>query len=224
MASGGLPALAKLSVRLGGRLGAVDEVRSCVAPALEAVAGTLTHLHLGEVPDCGEWLSHEVDVAYELGVAVGKLRGLRDLAYEFSRSGRFYSALARGLAATGGDCPLPQLWRLRWSVWLTADAYRSASLLLPSVRVLRLDLHSKSTRRQVDTFDPFHPHIRQSEDRRAALLMACALRQAGYKHALTVFGDVEGVWVTTCAITPCIRGAYNYNHHFGLLGASSINF
>jgi hypothetical protein len=46
MASGGLPALAKLSVRLEGRWGGVEEVRTRVAPALEAVAGTLTHLHL----------------------------------------------------------------------------------------------------------------------------------------------------------------------------------
>jgi hypothetical protein len=46
MASGGLPALAKLSVRLEGRWVGVEEVRSRVVPALEAAAGTLTHLHL----------------------------------------------------------------------------------------------------------------------------------------------------------------------------------
>jgi hypothetical protein len=45
MASGGLPALAKLSVRLAGRWGA-DEVEIAMALAFEAVAGTLTHLYL----------------------------------------------------------------------------------------------------------------------------------------------------------------------------------
>jgi hypothetical protein len=50
MASGGLPALAKLSVWLFGLLGGDEEVRSRVAPALEAVAGTLTHLCLDKSP------------------------------------------------------------------------------------------------------------------------------------------------------------------------------
>jgi hypothetical protein len=74
MASGGLPALAKLKVWLEGLGGGVNEVRSRVAPGLEAVAGSLTHLHLGG------WGLDEVEMGYELGVAVGKLRRLKDLA------------------------------------------------------------------------------------------------------------------------------------------------
>jgi hypothetical protein len=46
MASGGLPALTKLGVRLEGRWGGVEEIKTLVAPAFEAVAGTLTHLSL----------------------------------------------------------------------------------------------------------------------------------------------------------------------------------
>jgi hypothetical protein len=46
MASGGLPALAKLGLRLSCRWVGVEEVRTRVATALEAVAGTLTRLHL----------------------------------------------------------------------------------------------------------------------------------------------------------------------------------
>jgi hypothetical protein len=48
MASGGVPALAKLSVRLGEQHTGPEEVKTRVAPALEAVAGTLTHLYLGK--------------------------------------------------------------------------------------------------------------------------------------------------------------------------------
>jgi hypothetical protein len=48
MASGGLPALAKLSVRFDGRL-VGEEVTSRMAAALEAVSGTLMHLELNEI-------------------------------------------------------------------------------------------------------------------------------------------------------------------------------
>jgi hypothetical protein len=46
MASGGLPALAKLSVHLKSPWRGTEEIKTRVAPALEAVAGTLTHLQL----------------------------------------------------------------------------------------------------------------------------------------------------------------------------------
>jgi hypothetical protein len=79
VASGGLPALTKLRAVFQGRWGGAEGVRTRVAPALEAVAGTLTHLHLG---GSYEWkYPHgEVEVGYEFGVAVGKLRRLEDLA------------------------------------------------------------------------------------------------------------------------------------------------
>jgi hypothetical protein len=55
MASGGLPALAKLSARLEGLWGGAEEARIRVAPALEAVAGTLTHLHLFKSNRARRW-------------------------------------------------------------------------------------------------------------------------------------------------------------------------
>jgi hypothetical protein len=87
MASGGLPALAKLTVRLPGRRGpaGLEEIRTRVAPALEAVAGTLTLLNVWYER---AWPSHEVDAGYELGVAVGKLRRLKDLTLVLSDDGR----------------------------------------------------------------------------------------------------------------------------------------
>jgi hypothetical protein len=128
MASGGLPALAKLSWTLEGRWRAVEEVRSCVAPALEAVAGTLTHLFL-EAWELA-WTSDEEDVWYEVGVAVGKLRRLRGLALKLSQDGRVYHALAQGLAASGGELPLSLLWRVEVCSAIGANADLVASLLL----------------------------------------------------------------------------------------------
>jgi hypothetical protein len=164
MASGGLPALAKLRVTLLGCWGGVEEARGRVAPALEAVAGTLTRLHLdtshGSIHD--GWLGDEVEVGYELWVAVGKLRWLTDLTLKLSQDGRVYHAVAQGLAASGGDRPLPLLWRLEMvQVWTNADLLASLLLLLPSVRVF------------ITCFS-------------GILLTACALRQAGYKHIWTV--------------------------------------
>jgi hypothetical protein len=160
MASGGLPEMSELSVRLGGRLGGAEEVRSWIAPALEAVADTLVHLHLYKDAQ-DEWLSDELDVGYELGVAVGKLQRLKSLCPQLSRDGRFYHAFAQGLAASGGDRPLPLLWRLGLESQVERHADLLASLLLPSVRILS---------------------SWQSTDK-AAILVACALRQAGNKHS-----------------------------------------
>jgi hypothetical protein len=158
MASGGLPALAKLRVGMAPRRerAGVEEVKTRVAPALEAVAGTLTQLDLWS-PAGG---SDEVDVGYEVGVAVGRLRRLKDLALMLGEDSRPYHAFAQGLAASGGDHPLPLLWRVDVSTRVSFDADLLASLLLPSVRV----------------FSSCHT------DARSALLVACALRRAGYKH------------------------------------------
>jgi hypothetical protein len=165
MASGGLPALAHFKLQLEGLWGS-GEMMSRVAPALEAVAGTLTHLHLKHFVYGGSMyagrLSDEVKVGYELGVAVGKLRRLKDLALALSEDGRPYHAFAQGLAASGGDRPLPLLWRVRVvsEVKANADLLASLLLLLSSVHVFIMALSSE----------------------RSALLTACGLGQAGYKH------------------------------------------
>jgi hypothetical protein len=164
LASGGLPALAKLSVRLEGRWVGLEEVRSRVVPAFEAVAGTLTHLHLSCELLCGS-RSDEVEVGYEVGVAVGKLRRLKDLALDLSRDGRDYHAFGQGLAASGGDRPLPLLWRVMLPLEVKTYADQVGSLLLPSVRVFYSDHHGSVY---------------------GALVTACALRQAGYKHTWTL--------------------------------------
>jgi hypothetical protein len=168
MASGGLPALAKLSVMLMGQYGDVEEVKSRMAPALEAVAGTLTRLHLQKgsyvIADeelCGD----EEGVGYELGVAVGKLGRLKDLALGLFRDGWAYYAVALGLAASGGYPPLPLLWRVWVVPRVTTNVDLLASLLLPGVRV----------------FGSAHNGARE------AILTACALRQTGHKHSVAVW-------------------------------------
>jgi hypothetical protein len=167
MASGGLPALAKLSVRLEGLWGRVEEIRNRVAPAFEAVAGTLTHLCLAK------HRGHpglEVDV--ELGVAVGWLRRLKDLALDLSDDGRVYHAVAQGLAAHETN-PLPTLQSVTLMPFVTKNADQLASLVLPSVRVFN-----------------------SSQNEQTALLTACALRQKGYKHAWYIrrrLGSLEAV-------------------------------
>jgi hypothetical protein len=152
-----------------GREGGMNEARSRVAPGLEAVAGTLTHLML-------QWQCNDVSVAHELGVAVGKLRRLEDLALDLSDDGRVYHALARGVAASGGDRPLPLVRRVLLSTyfsysWANADLLASLLLLLPSVEVFVTDY---------------------TRDRTALLLLtACALRRAGYKHTWDLRGPRE---------------------------------
>jgi hypothetical protein len=185
MASGGVPALAKLSVRLEGRWGEVEKVRSRVVPAMEAVADTLTHLHLTK----GEWAEGIYvgrEVGYELGVAVGKLRRLQDLALGLSQDGRVYHGMAQGLAASGGEGVLPLLWRISLTSEVKTNADQVASLLLPSVRVFRSYY--------------FRIH--------AALLTACALRQAGYKHTwatcwVVADGRDSSGTAVLLAIAPC---------------------
>jgi hypothetical protein len=193
MASGGLSALAKFSVRLEGRWGGTEEVRSRVAPAFEAVAGILKHLQF-EKAKCGGWSSDEVDVGYELGVAVGKLRRLKDLALDLFHDGRAYPAFAQGLAASGGERPLPLLWRVGGFSGLDERAYLLVSLLLSSVRVFHLTCRTK--------------------DSRATLLVACAVRQAGYKHTL-VLGHTTGVTegIVRAIFPPCILDSKRFHQY-----------
>jgi hypothetical protein len=167
MASGGLPALTKLKVTFEGRLPGLEKTRTRVAPALEAVAGTLTHLHL----TYGGAGRSDERAAYELGVAVGKLRRLKKLTLDLFEDGRAYHAVAQGLAAGGSGCPLPLLWRVAVISFIQYDDAEDllTSLLLPSVRVFS-----------------FHGFNFQSK-----LRMACALRQVGYSHNwVSVFQDL----------------------------------
>jgi hypothetical protein len=187
MASGGLPALAKLRVEIRGHPEVTEEVKTRVAPAFEAVAGTLTHLCL---------TLHQADaisvgMGYELGVAVGKLRRLKDLALALDDDGRAYHAFAQGLAASGGESPLPLLWRVGVVVEVDDHAGLLPGLLLPSVRVFG-SAHGTS---------------------HAALLTACALRQAGYKH-IWAMHCLEGAQDGCRAIAQCKLGQRNVDELF----------
>jgi hypothetical protein len=164
LASGGLPALFRLTVSLAGRWsGRKEAVRSRVAPAFEAVAGTLMRLNIIK----NSLLEAEEDeeaVGYELGVAVGKLQRLTGLKLWLAYDGRVSRAFAQGLAASGGDRPLPFLRRVIVASAIMSNADLLASLLLPSVRWF------------------FSPHSMVTKEDYEPLLLACALRQAGYKH------------------------------------------
>jgi hypothetical protein len=73
-ASGGLPALAKLRLTLDeNQWGTIKEMRTRLAPAFEAVAGTLTHLCLDMSPKS----ITDTTVAYEFGVADGQAAAAR---------------------------------------------------------------------------------------------------------------------------------------------------
>jgi hypothetical protein len=185
VASGGLPALTKLDVTLAGEWRGGEAVRTRVAPALEAVAGTLKCLDLHKT-DNGTGPSDEEGVGYEWGVAVGKLRRLQDLALGVPRGRQVYHAAAQGLAASGGDRPLPLLWRLEIPSPTVAHAELLASLLLPSVRVFTSS------------------HFTFTDTDEVALLVACALRQAGYKHTWTPSLQCPGkVLDATRALVQC---------------------
>jgi hypothetical protein len=190
MASGGLPALIKLKVTLEGAC-REREVRTWVAPAFEAVAGTLTHLRLEKWSDEGYWPSDEVDVAYELGVAVGKLRRLQNLTLDMSEDGRAYHAFSQGLTASGGDCPVPYLWRVGVTREIEAHAHMLASLLRPSVRV-------------------FGSSYLGSQE---PLLTACALRQAGYRHVWAVH-SLDKVMDAVRGIVQCMIGEDSVGNGF----------
>jgi hypothetical protein len=134
MASGGLPALAKLKVRFEGRCGGVEDVTARVVPAFEAVAGTLTHLCLEKYQNCA-WVSDDVDIGYAFGMALCKLRRLEELALGLSEGGRAYHTVAQGLAVSGEEHPLPLLGRVSLLQEIKTDADLVTSLLLPGVRV-----------------------------------------------------------------------------------------
>jgi hypothetical protein len=174
MASGGLPALATLKVMLEeDQWGGAEEVRTRVAPAFEAVAGTLRHFYLDHTGlDLDDYPPSGEGMGYEWGVAVGKLRRLNDLALGLWHDGRIHHAFAQGLAAGRGDRPLPLLWRMGAAAGVFRNPDLVASLLLPSVRVFASGQHTQQT----------------------VLLTACALRQAGYEHIWAQLSFVPKIW------------------------------
>jgi hypothetical protein len=168
-------------VRLASQWVGPEEVRKRVAPALEAVAGTLTHLCVVNLYGCTVF-NRQREMGYELGVAVGKLRRLKDLALDLCYGGWVYHPFGQGLAASGGDRPLPLLWRVRVAgVHYNGD--RLASLALPSVRVFESGL----------------------SDVEGAVLTACALRQAGYTHTWAMRCGYNGVTNCPDKICACLR-------------------
>jgi hypothetical protein len=181
MALEGLPALAKLCVCLEGRDGGEEGIRTRVAPAFEAVAGTLTHLSIAVTRN----VFNGEGMAYEVGVAVGKLRRLKDLALDLHlhEDGRTYHAFAQGVADSGGETPLPLLLRVAVEPEVTRNVGLLTSLLLPSVRVF----------------------ASEGGVRRELLVLACALRQAGYKHTWAVYCRNEGEDIVE-AIAQCRLG------------------
>jgi hypothetical protein len=144
VASGGLPALAKLSLNLEGCWVSLEDVRTRVTPAFEAVAGTLTHLHLQGLSDPdGNVRGDEADVGYELGVAMGKLRRLKDLGLDLFRDGRAYHAMAQGLASSPPPCsgkwkcshvsvPIPTSWGACFSRAYGSSARSTSTPAWPS--------------------------------------------------------------------------------------------
>jgi hypothetical protein len=107
-------------------------------------------------------------VGYELGVAVGQLRRLKDLALRLFDDGRGYHAVAQGLAARVEECPLPLLWRVSALSEVHSNADLLASLLLPSVRVFSCAFSVGGATVPVLTST------------------VCALHQAGYKYTWEV--------------------------------------
>jgi hypothetical protein len=112
MASGGLPALANLWVTLEGREGGMEEVRSRVAPGLEAVAGTLTHLRLG-------WRCNEVKRGARVGGGGGQAAAAQ----------RTSPLTCRMMA--GSTTPLPGAWRAAGGAALSPCCSVSYSLRTP---------------------------------------------------------------------------------------------
>jgi hypothetical protein len=167
MANGRLPALTSLAVNafyalsLTGLEGErASEGGGRLANAFEGVAGTLRRLSLFSAD--GLKYDNKPAGCYELGVAIGKLRHLRDLYLELLREGPECHAVGRGMAASGG---CPELFRVQVdgfcaTHWLTYEP----SLIVPSVR--DLSVYGISD-------------IGIDED--DLLLLCCGLVQMGYK-------------------------------------------
>jgi hypothetical protein len=170
MASGRMPALTDLSLYGRGLSWGSPwptEWESRLAPALEAVAGTLTRLTIEnellhtrssdtENVDCVKTACHEV------GVAIGKLRRLRYLSLSLYQDGRSYHAMARSVAASGG-CPELFELRLEGVIENIESLTYEPSLIVPSVRRLRL---------------------KGKCSQESAQLLCCGLVRLGYRHGL----------------------------------------
>jgi hypothetical protein len=91
----------------------------------------------------------------------------------------------QGLAASGGDYPLPRLRRLALPSGVKTNADRLATLLLPSVRAF----------------------ISDCPNSQVALLTANALRGVGYKHTWELRGadsdKRDELYTIIRAIAPC---------------------
>jgi hypothetical protein len=173
MINGRLPALASLSLSyvygyLCGEGGGEGGVGQKLTLAFEAVASTLRRLSLnggGVSWYEGEALSEAT--RHTLGEAVGKLRRLTYLKLDLFSDNRDYTALARGMAASGG---CPELLEMEVHGFRSDSFIHQPSVIVPSVR----DLYIAG---------------RCTEDE--ALLLCCALvRSTGYKHRLRL--DLRG--------------------------------
>jgi hypothetical protein len=154
------------------------------------VAGTLTHLDL-EVSCADAWLT-DGGVWYEVGLAMGKLRRLRGLALDLGRDGRAYYNVGEGMAAGGGDRPLPSLWRVSVISNVKTHADLLASLLLP----------------RVEMFKSYHLCTR------AAVLIACAMRQKGYRRTWGVEGPPEVEEIARAIAPRCRLVGPRFNARF----------
>jgi hypothetical protein len=112
-----------------------------LAPAFEAVAGTLKCLTVGGGSLLPMNRAHlPIALCYELGAAISKLRHLKYLDFHALPDCRAHHAIGRGMAASGG---CPELFEVRLitgyvtnAEWLT----REPSLIVPSVRDLHIEV------------------------------------------------------------------------------------
>jgi hypothetical protein len=163
MASGRLPALARLTMPCPLSTPMTGPGEGGLVRAFGGIAGTLTHLTIA-----GDGTVTFPEAAcYELGAAIAQLRCLRHLC--FSRvfvDGHAYHAVGRALAASGGCPSLSELRVLNSGLKNAQQLTHSPSIIVPSVRNLEMD-------------------VRCTDDE--LLMLCCALVvHRGYCHTLRV--------------------------------------
>jgi hypothetical protein len=130
---------------------------------------------------------------HELGAAIGKLHRLRCLHLHFFTDGRDYTALARGMAASGG---CPELFEVcvveleRNTDSLTSEP----SLIGPSVRRLNLD------------------DVRGTEEE--ALVLCCGLVQMDYKHHLRIEMSHPDHGVLPRPLSDCLYASHSFRRWY----------